>query len=45
MVHLDPSSLRLTAAYGLSVAAAVIALGAPLGKWIDSTNRLTGRII
>ncbi len=42
MVRLDPSSLRLTAAYGLFIAATVICLGAALGRWIDRARRITG---
>ncbi len=42
MIEIDPSSLRLTAAYGFVVAMSVICFGAILGKWIDRSGRLTG---
>ncbi len=43
MMKLDPSSLRLTASYGLSIAVTIICLGSTLGRWIDRTRRLTGK--
>ena len=33
--------VRLTAIYGLIIAASVIVFGASLGRWIDRTKRLT----
>ena len=42
MLELRRESLRLTAIYGLVIAASVILFGASLGKWIDRTRRLTG---
>ena len=44
MLHLQDDDLRLTAIYGLVIAASVIIFGASLGKWIDRTRRLTGTI-
>jgi len=41
MMKLDHMSLRLTATYGLVIAATVIALGASIGRWIDRSRRLT----
>lgn len=41
MMKLDHLSLRLTATYGLVIAAAVIGLGASMGRWIDRSSRLT----
>ena len=41
MLHLREADLRLTAIYGLVIAATVIVFGATLGKWIDRTKRLT----
>jgi len=41
MLHLQDEDLRLTAIYGLVIAASVIIFGASLGKWIDRTRRLT----
>ena len=43
MLHLQDEDLRLTAIYGLVIAASVIIFGASLGKWIDRTRRLTGK--
>ena len=42
MLHLQNQDLRLTAIYGLVIAASVIVFGASLGKWIDRTQRLFG---
>ena len=42
MMKLAPGSLRLTALYGLIIAASVICFGASVGNWIDKTRRLTG---
>ena len=44
MLELHKESLRLTATYGLVIASAVILFGASVGKWIDNTRRLTGKI-
>merc|ERR1719219_1275176 len=41
MLELRSSSLRLTATYGLVIAASVILFGASVGRWIDRTRRLT----
>ena len=41
MLELQPSSLRLTATYGLVIAASVIVFGASLGRWIDRSRRIT----
>jgi len=41
MLHLQEDNLRLTAIYGLIIAASVIVFGASLGRWIDRTKRLT----
>jgi len=41
MLELRRESLRLTAIYGLVIAASVIIFGASLGRWIDRTRRLT----
>lgn len=41
MMKLDHMSLRLTATYGLVIAASVICLGASIGRWIDRSPRLT----
>jgi len=41
MLELDGRSLRLTALYGLVIAASVIVFGASIGRWIDRTPRLT----
>jgi len=41
MLELHKESLRLTATYGLVIAASVIIFGASVGKWIDKTRRLT----
>ncbi len=35
--------LRLAAVNGLIAGLAVMVLGAAIGKWVDSTSRLTGR--
>ena len=43
MMKLAPGSLRLTALYGLIIAASVICFGASVGNWIDKTRRLTGK--
>uniref|UniRef100_T1JCZ3 Solute carrier family 40 member n=1 Tax=Strigamia maritima TaxID=126957 RepID=T1JCZ3_STRMM len=40
LVMLDKSSLRLTAIYGLTSCISLIIFGAPIGRWIDRTNRL-----
>jgi len=40
MLELHPASLRLTAIYGLVIAATVIVFGASMGRWIDRTNRI-----
>ena len=42
MLELHKESLRLTATYGLVIAASVILFGASVGRWIDKTRRLTG---
>merc|ERR1719430_2557789 len=41
MLELHKESLRLTATYGLIIAASVILFGASVGRWIDKTRRLT----
>merc|ERR1719384_681888 len=41
MLELRRESLRLTATYGLVIAASVIIFGASVGRWIDKTKRLT----
>jgi len=41
MLELHKESLRLTAIYGLVIAAAVIIFGASVGRCIDKTRRLT----
>jgi len=41
MLELHNQSLRLTAIYGLVIAASVILLGSTVGRWIDRTRRLT----
>merc|ERR550519_2477399 len=41
MLELHKESLRLTATYGLIIAASVILFGASIGRWIDKTRRLT----
>jgi len=41
MLELHKESLRLTAIYGLVIAATVILFGASIGRWIDRTRRLT----
>merc|ERR1712038_2144862 len=41
MLELRSDSLRLTATYGLVIAASVILFGASVGRWIDRTKRLT----
>lgn len=41
MLHLQDDDLRLTAIYGLVIAASVIMFGASIGNWIDRTKRLT----
>ena len=43
MLELRSQDLRLTATYGLVIAASVIIFGASVGRWIDRTKRLTGR--
>ena len=43
MLELRSNDLRLTAIYGLVIAAAVIIFGASVGRWIDKTKRLTGQ--
>ncbi|KAF0288728.1 Solute carrier family 40 member 1 [Amphibalanus amphitrite] len=40
MVYATPDSLRLTAIYGLVISTSVIALGASVGRWVDTTARL-----
>ena len=42
MMALYPSSLRLTAIYGLVIATVNIVFGSTLGGWIDRTKRLKG---
>ena len=42
MLELKSDNLRLTATYGLVIAASVIIFGASVGRWIDRTKRLTG---
>jgi len=41
MLELHSQSLRLTAIYGLVIAASVIVFGSTVGRWIDRTRRLT----
>merc|ERR1719219_3130992 len=41
MLELRRQDLRLTATYGLVIAASVILFGASVGRWIDRTKRLT----
>jgi len=41
MMKLAPGTLRLTAMYGLIIAASVICFGASVGNWIDKTRRIT----
>jgi len=41
MLELHNQSLRLTAIYGLVIAASVILFGSTIGNWIDKTRRLT----
>jgi len=41
MLELHNQSLRLTAIYGLVIAASVIVFGSTVGRWIDRTRRLT----
>merc|ERR1712038_9412 len=41
MLELRSEDLRLTAIYGLVIAASVIIFGASVGRWIDRTKRLT----
>jgi len=41
MLELHKASLRLTAIYGLVIAATVIMFGASIGRWIDRSRRLT----
>jgi len=41
MLELRSDDLRLTAIYGLVIAASVIIFGASVGRWIDKTKRLT----
>jgi len=41
MLELRSQDLRLTATYGLVIAASVIIFGASVGRWIDRTRRLT----
>merc|ERR1712038_853287 len=41
MLELKSDNLRLTATYGLVIAASVIIFGASVGRWIDRTKRLT----
>ena len=43
MMELHKNSLRLTATYGLVIAASVIIFGSVIGRWIDRTRRLTGK--
>ena len=45
MMKLAPENLRLTAMYGLIIAASVICFGASVGNWIDKTRRITGKRI
>ena len=45
MMKLAPENLRLTAMYGLIIAASVICFGASVGNWIDKTRRITGKLI
>ena len=44
MLELHKDSLRLTATYGMVIAASVILFGAFIGRWIDKTGRLTGQL-
>ena len=44
MMELHKDSLRLTATYGMVIAASVILFGAYIGRWIDKTERLTGQL-
>ena len=41
IMELHKDSLRLTATYGMVIAASVILFGAYVGRWIDKTGRLT----
>merc|ERR1719237_1668436 len=41
MLELLPSSLRLTAIYGLVIAAAVIVFGASVGRLVDTMGRIS----
>jgi len=41
MLELQRDSLRLTATYGLVIAASVLLAGATVGRWIDRSRRLT----
>ena len=43
LVEMD-EALRLTAIYGLSVAGSSLIFGAAVGKWVDKTPRLRGKI-
>ena len=40
MVELAPQNLRLVSVYGLVLSISVIILGAPIGNWIDKSQRL-----
>ncbi|KAK4320472.1 hypothetical protein Pmani_008638 [Petrolisthes manimaculis] len=41
LLEVTPGSLRLAAVYGAALALTVIILGAPVGRWVDRTSRLT----
>ncbi|XP_071540609.1 ferroportin-like isoform X2 [Panulirus ornatus] len=41
LLEVTPGSLRLAAIYGAALALTVIVFGAPVGRWIDRTSRLT----
>ena len=40
MVELAPDNLRLVSIYGLVLSISVILFGAPIGNWIDKSQRL-----
>jgi hypothetical protein len=42
LVILSPTSLQLTAVYGLILAVSILLLGSTIGLWIDLTPRLKG---
>ncbi|CAL4068552.1 unnamed protein product [Meganyctiphanes norvegica] len=41
LMEVTPGSLRLAAIYGAALALTVIIGGAPIGRWVDRTSRLT----